>query len=177
MRYVQRPQAGGLRSLLGFFSPWAHVSAARARSRATPFRTHLDLERPADLAVLAADLEGFFDAHPRSVMGHGSVFVEQSFGAFVKGSSGTMVRHHGQQRSVVRCTATQRAEGDVTAPTARSLPSDDLGPSRRPSRPSDADRPSGRQGAPGIKTPVCRRCSTRRSPSRCAALRRRCRAT
>jgi predicted AAA+ superfamily ATPase len=33
-----------------------------------PDWTYLDLERPADLALLAADLEGFFDAHPRSVV-------------------------------------------------------------------------------------------------------------
>ncbi|HEU4343255.1 MAG TPA: ATP-binding protein [Candidatus Binatia bacterium] len=33
-----------------------------------PAWTHLDLERPADLSILAADLEGFFDAHPRSVV-------------------------------------------------------------------------------------------------------------
>lgn len=30
--------------------------------------TRLDLERPADLAALDADLEGFFDAHPRAVI-------------------------------------------------------------------------------------------------------------
>jgi hypothetical protein len=33
-----------------------------------PDWTRLDLERPADLALLTADLEGFFDAHPRSVV-------------------------------------------------------------------------------------------------------------
>jgi uncharacterized protein len=35
---------------------------------ALPNWTHLDLEGPADLAVLATDLEGSFDAHPRSVV-------------------------------------------------------------------------------------------------------------
>jgi hypothetical protein len=30
--------------------------------------THLDLERPADAGLLAADLEGYFEAHPRSVV-------------------------------------------------------------------------------------------------------------
>jgi hypothetical protein len=30
--------------------------------------TYLDLERPTDLAVLTSDLEGFFEAHPRSVV-------------------------------------------------------------------------------------------------------------
>jgi len=34
---------------------------------ALPEWTHLDLERPSDLALLTADLEGFFDVHPRAV--------------------------------------------------------------------------------------------------------------
>lgn len=34
---------------------------------ALPGWTRLDLERPADLALLESDLEGFFDAHPRAV--------------------------------------------------------------------------------------------------------------
>jgi predicted AAA+ superfamily ATPase len=36
--------------------------------RALPGWTVLDLERPADLGVLSADLEGFFDAHPRALV-------------------------------------------------------------------------------------------------------------
>jgi hypothetical protein len=32
-----------------------------------PRWTHLDLERPADLALLNADIEGFLDAHPRDL--------------------------------------------------------------------------------------------------------------
>ena len=33
--------------------------------RLLPRWRHLDLERPADAAILAADPEGFLDAHPR----------------------------------------------------------------------------------------------------------------
>ena len=36
--------------------------------RALPGWDHLDLERPADLGALTADLEGYFDAHPRRVV-------------------------------------------------------------------------------------------------------------
>jgi hypothetical protein len=35
---------------------------------ALPDWRHLDLERPADLAAVSADIEGFFDAHPREVV-------------------------------------------------------------------------------------------------------------
>ncbi len=73
MRYVQRLQTGRLQSLLRSFQAVLVVGPRQCGKstlarHALPNWTHLDLERPADLAVLAADLEGFFDAHPRSVM-------------------------------------------------------------------------------------------------------------
>ncbi len=73
MRYVSRQQTGRLRSLLRSF-PAVLLVGPRQCGKSTlarhvlPGWTHLDLERPADLSVLAADLEGFFDAHPRSVV-------------------------------------------------------------------------------------------------------------
>lgn len=73
MRYVPRQQAERLRSLLRSF-PAVFVLGPRQCGKSTlgrhtlPDWTHLDLERPADLGLLAADLEGFFDAHPRSVL-------------------------------------------------------------------------------------------------------------
>lgn len=73
MRYIQRQQAEHLRSLLRSF-PAALLVGPRQCGKSTlarhlfPHWTHLDLERPADVALLAADLEGFFDAHRRAVV-------------------------------------------------------------------------------------------------------------
>ena len=73
MRYVQRHQTGRLRSLLRSF-PVVFLVGPRQCGKSTLAHhaladwTYLDLERPADLAVLAADLEGFFDAHLRAVV-------------------------------------------------------------------------------------------------------------
>jgi len=73
MRYVHRQQTEHLRSLLRSF-PAVLLVGPRQCGKSTlahhvlPGWTHLDLERPADLSVLAADLEGFFDAHTRSVV-------------------------------------------------------------------------------------------------------------
>jgi len=73
MKYVPRAQAQQLQSLLRSF-PALLIVGPRQCGKSTlarhalPEWTHLDLERPADLALLAADLEGFFDAHPRSVV-------------------------------------------------------------------------------------------------------------
>jgi hypothetical protein len=73
MKYVDRQQAKRLNSLLRSF-PAVLITGPRQCGKSTlarhalPNWTHLDLERPADLALLAADPEGFFDAHPRSVL-------------------------------------------------------------------------------------------------------------
>jgi len=73
MKYVPRAQAQRLQSLLRSF-PMVLMIGPRQCGKSTlarhalPEWTHLDLERPADLALLAADLEGFFDAHPRAVV-------------------------------------------------------------------------------------------------------------
>ena len=73
MKYVNRQQAEHLRSLLRSFPAVLLVGPRQCgkstlASHTLPGWTHLDLERPADLALLAADLEGFFDAHPRTVV-------------------------------------------------------------------------------------------------------------
>jgi uncharacterized protein len=50
------------------------ISGPRQCGKSTLVRTlypqwrHLDLDRPADLGLISADLEGFFDAHPRRVV-------------------------------------------------------------------------------------------------------------
>ena len=73
MKYVPRAQGQRLHSLLRSF-PAILIVGPRQCGKSTlarhalPEWTHLDLERPADLALLDADLEGFFDAHPRSVV-------------------------------------------------------------------------------------------------------------
>jgi predicted AAA+ superfamily ATPase len=73
VHHLERLQAERLRFLLRSF-PAVLLVGPRQCGKSTlarhalPNWTHLDLERPADLAVLAADLEGFFDAHPRSVV-------------------------------------------------------------------------------------------------------------
>jgi predicted AAA+ superfamily ATPase len=72
MKYVSRQQTEHLRSLLKAF-PAVLLVGPRQCGKSTLVRhilpdwTHLDLERPADRAILTADLEGFFEAHPRSV--------------------------------------------------------------------------------------------------------------
>lgn len=73
MRYVERQLEGRLRSLLRSF-PAVLLVGPRQCGKSTlahrllPAWTHLDLERPSDLAALSADLEGFFEAHPRHVV-------------------------------------------------------------------------------------------------------------
>ena len=73
MRYIKRQQAERLRSLLRSF-PAVLLAGPRQCGKSTlaghtlPSWTHLDLERPSDLALLVADLEGFFEAHPRTVV-------------------------------------------------------------------------------------------------------------
>lgn len=73
MRIVARSAAGRLRRLLASF-PAVLVYGPRQCGKSTLVRalyprwTHVDLERPADAAVLEADLEGFFARHPRRVV-------------------------------------------------------------------------------------------------------------
>src|SRR3989304_5960412 len=73
MQYVKRQQAERLRSLLRSFPAVLLVGPRQCgkstlAGHALPDWTRLDLERPADLAALESDLEGFFDTHPRSVV-------------------------------------------------------------------------------------------------------------
>ncbi len=73
MRYVDRLQTARLRKLLRLF-PAVLLVGPRQCGKSTlarhalPDWLHLDLERPADLAAGSADIEGFFDAHPREVV-------------------------------------------------------------------------------------------------------------
>ncbi len=72
MKILARDQERRLRRLLRDF-PAVLVYGPRQCGKSTLVRTQLpkwtyvDLERPADLAVLQADVEGFFDRHPRHV--------------------------------------------------------------------------------------------------------------
>jgi len=73
MRYVARLYSDRLHSLLRSF-PAVLLAGPRQCGKSTlarhalPDWTHLDLERPADLAMMTADLEGFSDTHSRSVV-------------------------------------------------------------------------------------------------------------
>ena len=73
MRYVPRSRSDTLRGLLAAFpavllvGPRQCGKSTLAR-RTLPAWTHLDLERPRDLGLLAADLEGYFDTHPEKVV-------------------------------------------------------------------------------------------------------------
>jgi hypothetical protein len=73
MREVPRDATGAVRRLLRTF-PAVLVVGPRQCGKTTfvrslfPDWTYLDLERPSDLGVLEADLEGFFAAHPRRVL-------------------------------------------------------------------------------------------------------------
>ena len=73
MNYVARSLTKRLRSLLRTF-PSVLIVGPRQAGKSTFVRNvlprwrHLDLERPADLALIEADPEGFFDAHPRQVV-------------------------------------------------------------------------------------------------------------
>ena len=70
MKYIDRLCADRLHSLLRSF-PAVLLVGPRQCGKSTlarhalPEWTHLDLERPSDLAMLTADLEGFFDTHSR----------------------------------------------------------------------------------------------------------------
>lgn len=72
MKLVPRVARGQLDRLLKGF-PAVLVVGPRQCGKSTLVRTsrpdwtHLDIERPADLALLEADLEGFLDAHPRGL--------------------------------------------------------------------------------------------------------------
>ena len=73
MRWTPRSLAGRLVELLRAF-PAVLIAGPRQCGKSTLVRKlypewrHLDLERPADLGALGADLEGFFDAHPRRLV-------------------------------------------------------------------------------------------------------------
>lgn len=73
MRHVERRLRERLLALLRSF-PAVLLLGPRQCGKSTLARralagwTFLDLERPADVGVLTADLEGFFDAHPRALV-------------------------------------------------------------------------------------------------------------
>jgi hypothetical protein len=70
--YLRRAQGARLARLLRTF-PAVLVYGPRQSGKSTfvrhelPAWRHIDLERPADAAAITADLEGFFDAHPRRI--------------------------------------------------------------------------------------------------------------
>ena len=72
MKYIERLHANRLHSLLRSF-PAVLLVGPRQCGKSTlarhalPEWTYLDLERPSELALLTADLEGFFDTHSRWV--------------------------------------------------------------------------------------------------------------
>lgn len=72
VKWIPRSAAERLRRLVASF-PATLVYGPRQCGKSTLVRTlfpdwtHLDLERPADASVLEADLEGFFERHPRRV--------------------------------------------------------------------------------------------------------------
>ena len=72
MRYVTRRLAERFNSLLRSF-PAVLLVGPRQCGKSTlarhalPEWTHLDLERPSDLAMVTADLEGFFETRSRLV--------------------------------------------------------------------------------------------------------------
>lgn len=72
MQIIPRRAARRLHSLLRTF-PAVFVFGPRQSGKSTlvrtlyPTWTHLDLERPADVLALQADIEGFFARHPRRV--------------------------------------------------------------------------------------------------------------
>jgi hypothetical protein len=73
MKWVDRRLAGRLAELLRAF-PAVLICGPRQSGKSTLVRKlypgwqQLDLERPADLGALSADLEGFFDVHPKRVV-------------------------------------------------------------------------------------------------------------
>ena len=73
MKYVPRHQAQRLKGSLNTFPAVLLVGPRQCgkstlAQHALPRWTQLDLKRPADLALLSLDLEGFFEAHPRAVV-------------------------------------------------------------------------------------------------------------
>lgn len=73
MKYIPRQQDDRLRLLLRSFQAVLLVGPRQCgkstlAAHALPSWTRLDLERPADLAALESDLEGFLDAHPRALV-------------------------------------------------------------------------------------------------------------
>jgi len=73
MRFVPRAASDRMKKLLRSF-PALLLLGPRQCGKSTwvrhalPDWTYLDLERPADFGLLTADLEGYFDAHPRHVV-------------------------------------------------------------------------------------------------------------
>lgn len=73
MHYIERGHERRLRSLLRSFPAVLLVGPRQCgkstfAAHALPDWTRLDLDRPSDLAILHADLEGYFDAHARAVV-------------------------------------------------------------------------------------------------------------
>jgi hypothetical protein len=73
MKWIPRTCASQLAQMLRTF-PAVLVSGPRQCGKSTLVRTlypqwrHLDLDRPTDLGLVSADVEGFFDANPRQVV-------------------------------------------------------------------------------------------------------------